>query len=191
MSVSFRTWGLIAAIPLAILCSARSAQPSSSPRLNFEMLPARPSGNPVQQDRLAVYRARFDKETDPVRKSKVLVHLGSAEFDEIEKRLNGGDLNGGLSDLRDYQSQANGCEKALDARGIDPEKHPAGYKELQVSVREALRRLDNFMVNMSGDEQKPFREIRKNLDDLDQDLIKELFPKKPGAGPGSGKSDKS
>jgi len=143
----------------------------------------------VQQDRVAEYRARFDKESNPIHKAKLMVHLGTAEFEQIEKQLSAGDSTGALDGLREYQAQANSCEKELDARGVNPEKHPAGYKELQISVREAIRRLDNMMVNLTGDVQPPFREIRKNLDALNRDLIKELFPKNAGAAPGSGKSD--
>jgi hypothetical protein len=183
---SFRSCALIAGIPLIFLFSARPARGCFSAQPNRDLPLASAA---VQQDRLAELRSRFDKESDPVRKSKLMVQLGAAEFDDMEKRLGASDSSGALEELRSYQDQANSCEKALDARGVDPEKHPAGYKELQVSVREALRRLNNFMINMTGDEQQPFREIRKNLDNLDQDLIKELFPKKPGSGPGSGKSN--
>jgi hypothetical protein len=133
-------------------------------------------------------RARFDKESDPVHKAKLMVPLGTAEFDQIDKQILEQNVNGALDELRAYEGQASSCEKALDARGVDPEKHPAGYKELEISVREALRRLNNVMVSLAEDDQKPFREIRKQLDDLNSDLVKELFPKKPGAGAGSGKS---
>lgn len=146
------------------------------------------SNNVPQQDRIAQLRGRFDKESDPVRKAKLMVPLGTAEFDRIEKQIADNDLNGALAGSREYEGQASACEKALDARGVSPEKHPSGYKELQLSVRESLRRLDNVMVNLARDDQKPFQEIRKSLDDLDRDLIKELFPKQPGAPPGSGKS---
>lgn len=130
-----------------------------------------------QTDRLMQLHARFDKETDPIRRAKLMVPLGAAEFDRMEKEVADNDLNGALGALREYQGQASSCEKALDAKRQNPEKHPSGYKELQISLRESLRRLDNMMVSMSGDEQTPFREIRKSLDDLDRDLIKELFPK--------------
>jgi len=189
LSRDFRIRCLIASLPLFVFSSARLDPASCPVPLNRDASSVRWNADLVQQDRLAEYRARFDKESDPVHKAKLLVHLGAAEFDQIEKQLAAGDSTGALNGLREYDGQASSCEKALDARGINPEKHPAGYKELQISVRESLRRLDNLMVNLTGDEQPPFRQVRKNLDDLNRDLIKELFPKKPGTGPGSGKSD--
>lgn len=181
---------LLVLLPILLLSFARLALSSPLERPDSSRLYAVPNASPFQQqDELAKDRARFDKESDPVRKAKLMVHLGTDEFNQIEKQLAADDSTAALNGLREYQTQANSCEKALDARGVDAERHPAGYKELQISVREAIRRLDNMMVNLTGDEQPPFREIRKNLDDLDRDLIKELFPKKPGTLPGSGKSD--
>jgi predicted metal-dependent phosphoesterase TrpH len=132
-----------------------------------------------QQDRLAQLRERYDKETDAVHKAKRLVPLGNAEFDQIEKQIADGDQNGAVDGLRQYQTQADSVEKALDARNQNPERHPGGYKELQFSVREALRRLDNLVVSLTSDQQQPFLDVRKDLDNLNRRLIKELFPSQP------------
>jgi hypothetical protein len=150
-------------------CFARSAGDSFLAPVNQAAL--------AEQDRVAQLRARFDKEPDPVHKAKLMVPLGTAEFDRVEKEIGDNELSAALGGLREYQGQASACGKALDARGVNPEKHPAGYKELQISVRESLRRLDTMLVSLSGDDQKPFQEIRKTLEELNRDLIKELFPK--------------
>jgi DsrE/DsrF-like family len=140
-----------------------------------------------QTDRLGLARSRFEKETDPVHKAKLIVPLGTAEFDQIEKQVADSDLIPALDELHAYQSQVTLCEKALDARGVDPEKHSAGFKELEISVRESLRRLDNVLVRLSGDDQKPFLEVRKSLDEINRHLIRQLFPLQPGVTPDSAK----
>ena len=153
-----RAWGTLAIILFASLCLFSQQQP----------------------DRIAVARSRFDHETDAVHKAKLLVPLGTAEFDQIEKQVIDSDLTNALSGVQAYQDQVMTCEKGLDAKGVDPEKHPAGYKELQISVRESLRRLDNVLVRLSGDDQKPFLDIRKSLEEVNHHLIKQLFPLQPG-----------
>ena len=137
---------------------------------------------PQQQpsDRLDATRSRFERETDPVHKAKLMIPLGNAEFDQIEKQIVDSDITNALSGLQTYQTQVMSCEKGLDAKGVDPEKHPAGFKELEISVRESLRRLDNVLVRLSGDDQKPFLDVRKSLDDVNRHLIKQLFPLQPG-----------
>lgn len=133
-----------------------------------------------QPDRLALARSRFDHETDAVHKAKLIVPLGTAEFDQIEKEVIDSDITNALSGVQAYRDQVAICEKALDAKGVDPEKHPAGFKELQISVRESLRRLDNVLVRLSGDDQKPFLAARRSLEEVDHHLIKQLFPLQPG-----------
>lgn len=133
-----------------------------------------------QPDRVGIARSRFEHETDPVHKAKLIVPLGTAEFDQIEKQVIDSDISDALSGVRAYQGQVMLCEKGLDAKGVDAEKHPAGFKELEISVRESLRRLDNVLVRLSGDDQKPFLDVRKSLDDVNRHLIKQLFPLQPG-----------
>jgi len=146
-----------------------------------------PFQQPTTTDRVAVARSRFDHETDPVHKAKLIVPLGTAEFDQIEKQVIDRDVTTALAGLQAYQTQVATCEKGLEAKRVDPEKHSAGFKELEISVRESLRRLDNVLVRLSGDDQKPFLEIRKSLDDVNRHLIKELFPLQPGVATDSAK----
>jgi len=160
------------ALPLLFSAAASGSAPSS-PR------PGEPTF--LGQDRLAQLRSRYDRESDPVRKAKRLVPLGDAEFDDIQKQMADGNMSGALGELREYQTQADSVEKALDAKGRSAEKHPGGYKELQFSVRESLRRLNSVIVNLTSDEQQPFLEIRKGLDDLNRRLIAELFPSQPAS----------
>lgn len=131
---------------------------------------------------LAKDRVKFEHETDPVRKAKLMVHLGRAEFEEIEKQAGDNNLDEALKGAREYEEQAGSVAKALDATGANAEKHSSGFKELQISVREALRRLNYLMVGFPGDEQKPFHPIRDNLDALNRHLIDELFPRQPAGG---------
>jgi hypothetical protein len=136
-------------------------------------------GTMQTQDPAATFRAKFTRENDPVRKAKILIPLGDAEFRDIQKEAGADNAEGALAILRQYRDEAEASQKALEATGHDPEKHPNGFKELQISLRESLRRLDNVIADLSGDEQKPFRDIRQELDQMDRRLIHELFPRRP------------
>jgi hypothetical protein len=131
------------------------------------------------QDRTAEFRSKFVHQTDPIQKAKLLPQLGDAEFREIQKETGAGNLPAALEILQQYREEAQTCEKALDANGRDPERNPNGFKQLQISVRESLRRLDDLLVGLSADDQKPFLDIRKDLDEMNRQLIHELFPRRP------------
>jgi hypothetical protein len=135
------------------------------------------------QDRTAGLRARFCKETDPVHKAKLLTQLSDSEFREIQTLLGAGNLTDASPIANQLADEAESTVKALDARGRDAEKHPEGYKQAEMSVRGSLRRIDNILIELSGDDQKPFLEVRNRLDELEKQLIRELFPHRPDAPP--------
>ncbi len=131
------------------------------------------------QDRVADLRSRFSHESDPVRKAKLMPDLGNAEFREIESDLLAERLPDALAVLQEYRDEAQSCEKVLDAKNVDAEQHPAGFKQLEFSLRESLRRLDDLLVTLTRDDQMPFQAARKDIDDMNRHLIHELFPRQP------------
>ena len=135
----------------------------------------------LPQDRVEEVRARFERELDPVNKAKLMPALGEAEFRQIQKDVAAGDTTDALAGFRKYREEAQTCAKELDSKAIDAEKHPAGFKQLQLSLRQSLRRLEDVLVTLPGDDQKPFLELREDLELLDRHLIHELFPSQPGA----------
>ena len=125
------------------------------------------------------WRAKYVRETDPVHKAKLLLPLGDSEFKDAESALANEKLSEALNILKQYLDEAQSCEKELDAKFPDAEKHANGYKQLQISLRGSLRRLDAMIVGLTEDDRKPFVEIRGQLDEIDRHLIQQLFPKQP------------
>jgi hypothetical protein len=136
---------------------------------------------PKAPDRVAELRSRFDHDPDPIRKAKLMPQLGDAEFREIEGDLLAERLPDALMILQQYSDEAQSCEKELEAKGVNAEQHPAGFKQLQFSLRESLRRLDDLLVTLTADERAPFEPVRKDIDEMNRRLIHELFPRQPAA----------
>jgi predicted nucleic acid-binding Zn-ribbon protein len=125
------------------------------------------------------WRVKFDHEVDPVRKAKLLLPLGESEFKDAESALANDKPAEALDILKKYLDEAQSCKKALEEKFPDAEKHANGYKQLQISLRGSLRRLDAMIVGLNEDDRKPFVEIRGQLDEIDRHLIQQLFPKQP------------
>jgi len=152
-----------------------SRHPMAGFALAVMLLQAPPSG------KAAEFRARFARETDPVHRAKLMPQLGEAELQEIQRQIAGGELSEALEGVKEYRDQVQQCQKDLDAIGVDVEKHPNGFKQLQISLRESLRRIDEALISLASDEQQPFLDVRKELDRINRHLIRELFPRQPGA----------
>jgi hypothetical protein len=131
------------------------------------------------QSQLPMFKARFQQEGDPMRRAQDMPKLGELEFEEITRNVDAGKLPDALAVLKEYRDQISSCEKGLDAEKINAEKHPKGYKQLEISLRQSLRKLNNLLVSFTADEQTPFAEVRQTLEELNRHLIRELFPKGP------------
>jgi hypothetical protein len=131
------------------------------------------------QDRLAEDLAKYQHETDPVHKSRALVKLGDDQIDLAKKQLKEEDEVASLHTLEQYRDEVHEMVTALNAMGVDAERKPAGFKELQISLRETIRRIDDLILTLSVDKRPFFRTVRNDLF-MDQNvLIDELFPRKP------------
>ena len=136
---------------------------------------------PPQQDHLAQFKSQFEKESDPVHKAKILVKLSDYLFQQIRSEADSGKIDDGLKDLENFRDACVTTHQALKAKVVDPEKKSAGFKELQICVRESLHRLREILAGLGGDDQSHFAKVRVQLEDLDNELVHELFPRQPGA----------
>jgi hypothetical protein len=131
---------------------------------------------PAPRDYTLELRARYERETNPVHKAELMQKLGAAEFREIEKDIANRQFDAAAQMLDQYHAEVEECSKQLDQAKINAEKKPAGFKQLQISVRESLERLDRLIAGMTADEQERFRHDRDDLEQLNSHLLEELFP---------------
>ena len=69
-----------------------------------------------------------------------------------------------------------GTVQALSATGVNAEQHPAGFKELQISLRETLRHIDELILQLPQDKRPWFQAVRSDLANSHNLLIEALFP---------------
>lgn len=132
--------------------------------------------SPAPRDNTPELRARYERETNAVRRAELMPKLGTAEFREIERDVTNRQFDAAAVMLHQYHSEAEECSEELDRANIDAERKPAGFKQLQISVRESLEHLDRLIAGMTADEQHRFRRDRDDLEKLNSHLLQELFP---------------
>ena len=65
---------------------------------------------------------------------------------------------------------------------MNPERKPAGFRELQLSVRENLTRIEDIALAASAKRQTTFVEVHEQLGQENEKLLTELFPSVPASG---------
>ncbi len=163
------TWGFILAAALVL-------GPALTPTVRAE------------QDATAELQSRFEHEQDPIRKAKMMQQLGMNQFQEIREDVNQGDYPDAVRILDRYRDEARSCVKALDAKKINAAQHSSGFKQLQISLQEALRRLDEIFAGLTADQQPEFASVRGDLQQMNDHLVQELFPGSPAGNPSEEKN---
>jgi hypothetical protein len=133
--------------------------------------------------RATARRAQNKSDNDPVRRAKNLGHTSDAQFEQIHKELDAGNFAQALRILHDHRDEVRSIEQALKATGQDAERHPAGFKQLQIHVRKSVRELDQIVVSLPDDQREAFDSVRKDLVNVEKELIDMLFPRAPGKNP--------
>jgi len=134
-------------------------------------------------DKVQELQTRFDREPDPVHKAKILEKLGDAEFAEGRKAEKAGDYNGLGLLMEKYRDNARIAFDGLKKRRQDAERHPEGYKQLQFHVDKALRELDQILVIAPTEYRPPLLLVRRDLFAINDELLRMLFPHRPGEQP--------
>jgi hypothetical protein len=131
-------------------------------------------------DKLQELQARFDQETDPVHKAKLLEKLGDAQFAEARKVEQAGDYSSVGLLMEKYRDNVRTALEGLKKKHQDAEKHPEGYKQMQFHVDKALRELEQILVVAPAEYKPPLRLVHRDLVAMNDEMLRMLFPRRPG-----------
>jgi hypothetical protein len=145
------------------------------------------AGAQTAQDRLTGNLDLFKRETDPVRRAKVFPRLGGAQIDEMQRLADAGDFVRSGALLEEYRDEVKSTFDALKATGVDAERKPGGFKELEIHLRKALKQIDDLVRRVPDGPRVPFQVARQDVIKVNRELIDLLFPRQPDKKPGKDK----
>ena len=130
-------------------------------------------------DDIGQLQSRFDRETNSVRKAKLLEKLGDAQMEQTRRASQAGDYSTIGLVLEKYRDNARAAVDALRRDHPDAERHTGGYKQLQIHVHKSLRDVDEILVIAPEEYRPPVEIVRRDLAALDDELLNLLFPRRP------------
>jgi len=134
---------------------------------------------PLAAQSVADLQQQFDRETDSVRKAKLLVKLGDSQFDETRRAGTAGDNNTVGFTLEKYRDNVRAALEALKKQHPDAEKHSNGFRQLEMHVRKGIREVEESIAVAPDPYKPPLQIVRGDLIAVDEELIKLLFPHRP------------
>jgi hypothetical protein len=81
--------------------------------------------------------------------------------------------------MEKYRDNARAAIEALKKDHRDAEHHTNGFKQLQIHVHKSLRELDETLVIAPDEYRPPLEIVRRDLANMDDELLELLFPRRP------------
>jgi len=126
--------------------------------------------------KLGQLEARFARAGSALERVRILARLGPLEVREARRELDTGKFAEALQRLQQYRDRARQAYEQLHAHVLTPAKKPAGFKELEISLRETLRQLDDAIATAPFEYQNDLKAVRADLNSLHARLLDDLFP---------------
>jgi len=133
------------------------------------------------QDRVKEFQEHFDRETHAGAKVKALQKLGEVQFEAATKAGAASDyVTVGLI-FEKYRDNVKSAFKLLKKQEPDADRHSGGYRYLELQVRRGIREVEETLLTVPEEVRPPLRIVRQDLIDMDDALIRLLFPLRPKA----------
>jgi hypothetical protein len=129
-------------------------------------------------DKLKELQAHFDRENHAGAKVKDLQKLGAAEFDAATQASKAGDFVAVGLVFEKYRDNVRQAFELLRKQEPDADRHPGGYRQLELEVRQGIREVEDTLLVTPDDVRPPLEIVRKDLIEMDDALIHLLFPRR-------------
>jgi hypothetical protein len=148
-------------------------------RHTFFMVVALPLLVCAATDDVNTLQKHFDRETNSVRKAKLLEKLGDAQIEQARHASQASDYKTIGLVMEKYRDNARAAVDALKKDHPDAERHTGGFKQLQIHVHKTLREVDESLVVAPDEYRPPLEIVRRDLAAIDDELLGMLFPRHP------------
>jgi len=122
---------------------------------------------------------RFERESDSVRKTKLLQKLGEAQFEAVRQAEKAGDNSTVGLTLEKYRDNVRAAFDTLKKQHPNAEKQPNGYRQLEIQARKGIREIAESLLVAPEPFKPPLEIVREDLAAMDDELLKLLFPNRP------------
>jgi hypothetical protein len=129
-------------------------------------------------DKLKELQEHFDRANHAGAKIKDLQKLGALEFDAATQASKAGDYIAVGLIFEKYRDNVRQAFELLRKQEPDADRHPSGYRQLELEVRQGIREVEDTLLVAQEDVRPPLELVRKDLIDTDDALIHLLFPRR-------------
>ena len=119
---------------------------------------------------------RIQSEQNPVKRAKDEIKLAKLRLAEVQDAYSQGNVDAGTKLLATFAEDMKASWKLLQASGRKAVKQPDGFRELEISLREDERLLQDMGRRLSYFDREPVDKVSQELERMRQEVLQALFP---------------
>jgi hypothetical protein len=134
--------------------------------------------NQQKAERLALERGRFQELTNPVDKTKSQIIISNILLDFVSDAARDGDFEGMRALLEQYGTAITAARDVMWESDRDALRNPAGYKDLELALRQHIRRLEEVRRSITLDEREAVDAALARAMSIRSEMIMKIFPQR-------------
>ncbi len=119
---------------------------------------------------------RIQSEKNPVKKAKDEIKLAQLKLAEVQDAYSQGHIDAGVRLLSALVDAMKSSWKFLQESGRKASKHPEGFRELDIALRENVRALQDLGRTVSYFDRAPVTHAAQQLEQEREEVLHALFP---------------
>ncbi|HEX5411789.1 MAG TPA: hypothetical protein VFZ27_07990 [Terriglobia bacterium] len=129
--------------------------------------------NKSQEERLIV---RIDREQNPGKKARLQLHLAKIKFSEAHDAYRDRQFAEGKALLQQYLDRVRQTWATLQSADGGPRRHLGAYKDLEISLREQDRLLDDLSHQVPYPDNETIEAVAKENRAVHNQVLEVIFP---------------
>ena len=143
--------------------------------LGFPSVGLRALGHETEQQLLA----RIQSEPNPVKKAKIEIRLAKLQLAQVQDAYSHGRIEEGAKLVANLTDTIKTSWKLLQGSGRRASKQPDGFRDLEISLREYVRLLQDLGRTVSYLDRAPLENAAQEMEQIRADVLRALFPGGP------------
>jgi hypothetical protein len=115
-------------------------------------------------------------ETNPVERTRIQIRISDLMISFMGDAVTDGDVDLVASRAREYRSAIIDARNTMMASGRDPTRSVAGYRDLEIALRQQIRQLDDIGARLALASREPIDMLIVEMTEIRNELLHALFP---------------
>lgn len=121
-------------------------------------------------------RTKLEKTSDPVDRAKIGIKISEILLENVGDSVRQGDFAQMETNLTEYTETIQSAHQALVDSGRNASKKPGGFKDLEMALRQHVRKFEDFARSLNLQRRVPLEQTKDVAVGIRDKLLKALFP---------------